>query len=175
MAMELTLDEAVVLELMKALKAKRGRIDKLSLEKLVFLVAHGEFNERGELVGLRAFPRLGVDYRVYFKGVHSRDIHEILDRLRLKGLVTVDQGRIEIADISDVTPSINDPDVRRAVENAARYASLDPKELEELINSLLGIKSETAKALVFNASVVKLLKAREEAKKLRSQGLLVDV
>ena len=62
--MELALDEAVVLELMRVLKARKGRVDPCTLQLLLFLVAHGEFNEKGELTGLRAHPRLRIDYRV---------------------------------------------------------------------------------------------------------------
>ena len=170
--LELTLEEAVVLELMRILKSSKGRIDRLSLEKLLFLVAHGEFNSEGKVVGLRVFPRLGVDYRIYFRGVHSRDVHEIINRLIDKGLVVVKDNTIDIVQmIAAPLPE----DIATIVKNVSRYAELSPRELEELTNKLLGIEDEAIKALIFNAKVTRLLKVREEAKRLREKGLLIDV
>ena len=170
--MELTLEEAIVLKLMTKMKEARGTIDKLALEKLVFLVAHGEFDEKGELVGLKTFPRIEADYRVYFRGVHSRDVYEIVERLIEKGLVDKLDGEYEV---HETAPIQLPGDLARILDYVARYASYTPKELERLTNRLLGIKDDLAKALVFNASVVRLLKAREEARKLREKGLLVDI
>ncbi|MCE4625112.1 MAG: hypothetical protein F7C35_04530 [Desulfurococcales archaeon] len=170
--MELTREEAIVLELMKLMKKAGRRVDKLALEKLVFLVAHGEFNYRGELVGLRVFPRIDVDYRIYFRGVHSRDVYEIIERLIEKGLVEERGDTYEVR--SNVRAQLPEA-LAKILSYVARLAGLSPKELERLTNELLGIRDDLSKTLVFNASVIKLLKAREEARRLRQQGLIVDV
>ena len=170
--MELTREEAIVLELMRLMKEAGRRVDKLALEKLVFLVAHGEFNDKGELVGLRVFPRIDVDYRIYFRGVHSRDVYEIVERLIEKGLVEERDGTYEIKSSGEEQLP---EDLAVILSYVARLAGLSPKELERLTNELLGIRDELSKTLVFNASVIKLLKAREEARRLRRQGLIVDV
>ena len=170
--MELTLEEKIVLELIRRRKSAGRRVDKMSIEKLVFLVAHGEFSEKGDIEGLRAFPRIDVDYRVYFRGVHSRDVYEILERLAEKKLVVIRDKEYDLV----VDKPIHLPrSIEILINYVEKYISLSSRELERFTNTLLGIKDEATKALVFNTSVVKLLKAKEEARRLREQGLLVDV
>jgi len=159
---------------------RRSGMGKLS--KLLFLAAHGAFDERGRIVGIAAKPRLSFRFRVYLFGVASADIYRVVERLAEKGLLRledVDTYALN-ADAEELYRAAVDelrrrsPELARIVEAVSAYAGMEPRELEGFVNGLLGLTDPAIKALLYGADVSKLAEALKRAGELLERGELVN-
>ena len=94
---ELSKEDLVTLALMLALSYRRGDVwvfeghkHNVKLMKLLFLVAHGVFDEDGRIVDLRPEPRLNMDFVVYLSGVATSQVYDVQMKLQLDKIVARD-------------------------------------------------------------------------------------
>ena len=154
----------------------------IKLSKLLFLVAYGEFDHRGKVVGLRPEPRIDMDFVVYLSGVATSTLHDSIERLKRVGLVEIplnDRARYVIyASLEGVMSVLRDRDpelytVLNAIHES--YADMEGRELANLVNNLIGINSPETKAIFFGVSIRKLLHLTNVLRQLEQEGKVVDI
>jgi hypothetical protein len=181
-------EDLVVLALLAMLSEGKERryFDRMKngakLSKLLFLVAYGEFDQRGKVVGLRPEPRIDMDFVVYLSGVATSTLHDSIERLKRVGLLEIplnDRARYVIyTSLEDVMSVLKERDpelytVLNAIHES--YADMEGRELANLVNNLIGINSPETKAIFFGVSIRKLLHLTNVLRQLEQEGKVVDV
>jgi len=183
---ELSLEELAVAAILAKVGSYGGgvlrRSDMGKLFKLLFLVAHGAFDEHGRIVGIAAKSRLGFRFRVHLFGVASADIYRIVERLAERGLLrledvdayvlNVDAEELYRAAVDELRR--RSPELARIVEVVSAYAGMEPRELEGFVNGLLGLTDPAIKAVFYGADVSKLAEVLKRAGELLERGELVN-
>jgi len=183
---KLSLEELVVVAILAKASSYEGgafrRSDMSKLFKLLFLVAHGAFDEHGRIVGIVAKPRLNLRFRVYLFGVASADIYRIVEKLAEKGILRLEDVDAYVlnAEAEELYRAAVDElrrrslELARIVEAVSAYAGMEPRELEGFVNSLLGLTDPAIKAIFYGADVAKLAETLKRVGELLERGELVN-
>jgi len=111
------------------------------LFKLLFLVAHGAFDEHGRIVGIVAKPRLNLRFRVYLFGVASTDIYRIVEKLAEKGI-------LRLEDVDTYVPNAGAEELYRAAADELRRRSLELARIVEAVSTYAGMEPRELEGFV---------------------------
>ncbi len=180
----LSREEAAILYLMHRLADRDGvyRSGRLRLMKLLFLASYARL-KGGRATGLLEEPRLSLDFVIYFKGVFSRQVLDLIDLMTLRGLLEELEhtgGRARYYRLSRsaerlAREALREDLARLLDEVAEAYGGLPSRKLEIEVNRLLGIDDPRAKALLHGARVAALIAAKREIRELEERGLIADL